>query len=154
MLKRPFITLIFIALFAPFASAQTVQELPTSPLVIVTADGVEHGFTVEVASNDQERGRGLMFRQSLDPDRGMLFDYKRPRKVAMWMKNTLIPLDMLFIDADGVVSNIRERAVPHSLEAIPSKGRVLAVLELASGTVDRLGLAPGDVVRHAIFERD
>lgn len=154
MLRRTIIAFGVMMLLAPGVGAQTTQELPTSPLVIVTGDGAEHQFTVEVASNDQERGRGLMFRRSLDPDRGMLFDYKRPRKVAMWMKNTLIPLDMLFIDADGVIVNIRERAVPHSLEAIPSKGRVLAVLELASGSVDRLDIAPGDRVRHSIFGRD
>jgi uncharacterized membrane protein (UPF0127 family) len=154
MIRRLFIAAALVALLAPATAARAVETLPTSPLVIVTADGAEHAFIVEVADEDSERARGLMFRESLPGDRGMLFDYKRPRRVAMWMKNTLIPLDMLFIRADGTIANIRERAVPRSLQTIPSKGRVRAVLELAGGTVDRLGIAPGDAVRHAIFERD
>lgn len=136
-----------------FALAQSAPDmnLPTGTLSVVTADGVAHKFTVEIASNPEERGQGLMFRESLDRDKGMLFDYGRKRRVSMWMKNTLIPLDMLFIRADGTIANIRERTIPHSLEAISSEGRVRAVLELAGGTVDRLGIEPGDTVRHEIF---
>ncbi len=147
--------LVVLGLAGP-AQAQSAPEmnLPTAPLAVETADGSVHEFTVEIASKPNERSQGLMFRQSLDRDKGMLFDYGRPRRVSMWMKNTLIPLDMLFIRADGTIVNIRERTIPHSLEAVSSKGRVRGVLELAGGTVERLGIAPGDTVRHEIFQND
>ena len=157
----PFVMKIFlrslIALMAFFAyvaqgGAQQAVTFDTDSLSIVTSGGVQHDFTIELAANPQQRSRGLMFRESLAPDAGMLFDYNRPRRVRMWMKNTLIPLDMLFIQSDGVVESIRERAVPHSLDTIGSKGKVRAVLELPGGTVDRLGLAPGDRVLHEIFQ--
>ena len=150
------ILLALVALFGLYGpvQAQTAPDLSfeTSELTVVTAAGAAHVFTVEVAATPEQRAQGLMYRTALDRDKGMLFDYGRERRVSMWMKNTLIPLDMLFIRADGTIANIRERTIPHSLEAIGSKGRVLGVLELAGGTVDRLGLAPGDKVRHAIFE--
>src|SRR3546814_14529348 len=84
--------------------------------------------------------------------RSMLFVYSQPRRVSMWMKNTLIPLDMLFIAPDGRIESIVKRAVPHSLATISSRGKVRAVLELNGGTVDRLGIRPGDRVVHPIFE--
>lgn len=153
------IKLFFVGFFllagGALAEAQMpVQELPREPLRIVTAGGEAFEFSVEVASTPNQRSIGLMNRERLGWDTGMLFDYGRPRRVSMWMKNTLIPLDMLFIKADGTIANIRERTVPHSLEPIPSKGKVLAVLELAGGSVGRMGLAPGDTVEHAIFSAD
>jgi uncharacterized membrane protein (UPF0127 family) len=105
-----------------------------------------HKFSVELAVDEAQREQGLMFRQSMPADAGMLFIYDTSRPIAMWMKNTVIPLDMLFIAADGRVINIRERAVPYSLEAIPSDGPVKAALELNGGTVSRLGIKPGDKV--------
>ena len=131
-------------------SAAAAQEC--EPLRVVARSGAVHDFQVEVADTAQERQIGLMFRRILPPDHGMLFDYRHSRRVSMWMKNTLIPLDMLFIEADGTIESIRERAVPHSLESIPSEGRVQGVLELPGGTVERLGITPGDRVVHHIFE--
>ena len=134
------------------AAALGSGQLPTSPLVIRTADGGEHRFTVELASTPEERAQGLMFRKALAPDAGMLFDFKELGPVAMWMKNTVIPLDMLFIGRDGRIVRIAERTVPLSLTPIPSGEPVLAVLELNSGTAARLGVRPGDRVVHPILQ--
>ena len=92
-----------------------------------------------------------MFRRKLAPDAGMLFDYKVPQRITMWMKNTYIPLDMLFIGAGGRIVNIAERTVPRSLAAISSDGNAQAVLEVNGGTARRLGIRPGDMVLHPIF---
>ena len=127
------------------------QALPTSELVIDTAGGPRK-FTVEVARNASERATGLMFRTELAPDRGMLFDYDHAQPVIMWMKNTFIPLDMLFIGADSRVVNIAEWTTPRSLDEVPSKGPVKAVLELNGGTAARLGIRPGDRVQHSVFQ--
>ena len=106
---------------------------------------------VELADTGEERAIGLMFRRDLGPDRGMLFDYRRTQPVAMWMKNTYLPLDMLFIADDGRVVTIGEDSVPGSLDTIASAGPVRAVLEINAGTVARLGIAPADRVIHRIF---
>lgn len=145
------IVLLAVVGFSRVEAQNLGQDLPEEPLRIVTADGSIYDFTVEVARTADQRSIGLMYRERLGWDRGMLFDYGSPRRVSMWMKNTLIPLDMLFIKRDGTIANIRKRTVPHSLEPIRSKGRVLAVLELAGGAADRMGLAPGDRIEHAIF---
>lgn len=92
-----------------------------------------------------------MYRRSMAPDAGMLFDFGRPQPTTFWMKNTLIPLDMLFVGADGRIVNIHERAVPMSEEMIPSQGIVRAVIELNGGTAARLGIRPGDRVIYPIF---
>ena len=134
------------------AAALASAQLPTSPLIIRGADGSEHRFAVELAGTPEERAQGLMFRKSLAPDAGMLFDFKEPGPVAMWMKDTLIPLDMLFISRDGRIARIVERTVPLSLAPIPSGEAVLAVLELNGGTAARLGLKAGDRVIHPIFQ--
>jgi hypothetical protein len=93
-----------------------------------------------------------MHRAEIAPDHGMLFDFKRDRMVAMWMRNTFIPLDMLFLSQSGEVVTIAENAVPHNEMTISSKVRVRAVLELKAGTVERLGIKPGDRVKHEMFE--
>ena len=142
------------ALSARHAAAQTGQratDFPRSSLVIESASGRTHRFTVEVADNDQRRALGLMHRESMPADHGMVFDFKQDQPVAMWMRNTRIPLDMLFIDRDGRVVNIHARAVPFDETSIHSDGPVRGVLELNGGTAARLGLKAGDVVRHAIF---
>ena len=144
--SRTGLTIVVLWLAAPAAAA----EVELSELVIVSATG-RHAFLVEVADTPEERALGLMFRQSLEADRGMLFDYRAERPAAMWMKNTEVPLDMLFIAADGRVVNIAENAVPGSLETIASDGPVRAVLEIGAGTVARLGIAPADRVVHRIF---
>jgi uncharacterized membrane protein (UPF0127 family) len=114
-------------------------------LVIKTESG-DHSFTIEVASTNQERALGLMFRRSLPENGGMLFLYDRPQPAAMWMKNTLIPLDMVFISADGTVHRIEQNAEPHSTALIPSEGPVVAVLELNGGEAAKIGLKRGDKV--------
>ena len=120
------------------------------PVTIASADDA-HMFTVEIADTDALRARGLMFRQRLPEDRGMLFDFGTVREVAMWMKNTYIPLDMLFIRADGSIAYIAENTVPKSEDVIGVREPVLAVLELAGGTTRRLGIRSGDKVYHRIF---
>lgn len=121
-----------------------------SSLVVHTAGGA-HPFKVEMAVNDAQRALGLMYRRELAPDRGMLFDFGREIYISMWMRNTFIPLDMLFIGADGRIRYIRERTTPQSLETIEAPERNRAVLEVAAGTVARLGIRLGDRIDHAIF---
>ena len=136
------------------AAAQGMPRAPSfarSPLSIHSQTGRRHDFVVEIADTDERRTYGLMFRKVLPGDHGMIFDFQRDQPVSMWMRNTLIPLDMLFIARDGRVVNIHERAVPHDETAIPSEGPVRAVLEVNGGTVARLGLKPGDLTRHSIF---
>ncbi len=140
-----------IVLLAAAACAQG-SMMPTSELKIASKSG-ERVFTVELAATPEDRTRGLMFRRKLDADAGMLFDFETDAPVAMWMKNTLIPLDMLFIDAGGRIVNIHQRAVPGSLASIPSAGPVRAVLELNGGTVARLKIRPGDRVIHPVFSK-
>lgn len=118
----------------------------TDKLWLVTQAG-EKAIDIEVAESEEEKALGLMFRTSLADDRGMLFPYGKPREITMWMHNTYIPLDMVFIRADGVVHRIEERAEPLNERIISSDGDVSAVLELAGGNARRLGLKPGDRVR-------
>lgn len=129
------------------AQAQAaLVKFPTASLGIKTSDSKVHRFKIEVATKPEERAQGLMFRRTLAPDAGMLFDFGRTDSVAMWMKNTYIPLDMLFITSGGSVVNIAQRAVPESLTAIPSAKPVRYVLEVPGGTASRLGLKAGDTV--------
>jgi uncharacterized membrane protein (UPF0127 family) len=127
------------------AHAQSLERVE-----IVTRSGV-HVFDVELAITDEQRSKGLMFRRELPQGRGMLFDFGAEGPVAMWMKNTYISLDMLFIRADGTIARIAENTVPHSEATIQSGPPVKAVLEVIAGTAKRLGIAPGDRVAHRIF---
>jgi uncharacterized membrane protein (UPF0127 family) len=113
-------------------------------LTIHSANG-DHRFTVEIAASPEEQERGLMFRHSLAGDRGMIFPYDPPQDVAFWMKNTLIPLDMLFIRADGRVARIAT-ATALSLDTVPGGEPVAAVLEIRGGRAAELGIVPGDRV--------
>jgi uncharacterized membrane protein (UPF0127 family) len=134
--------------------AQTAPRAPSFPrseLTIHGQDGRVHRFQVEVADTDERRAWGLMHRDAMPPDHGMIFDFKRDQPVAMWMRNTRIPLDMLFIDREGRVVKIHARAVPFDETSIHSDVPVRGVLELNGGTAARLGLKPGDVVRHPVF---
>ncbi len=120
------------------------------PLEIVTRSGV-HVFTVEVAKTDQERATGLMYRKELPEGRGMLFDFSPEQQVSMWMKNTFIPLDMIFIRSDGRIIRIAENTEPQSEKIISSGGLVRGVLEVSGGTAKKYGIAPGDRVAHPLF---
>jgi len=149
---------ILIALLAavPLASrAQTTAqpELPKEKLVIVTKDGARHEFNVEMALSAEQQTIGLMFRPSVPADGGMLFDWGVPRDSTMWMRNTVSPLDMLFINADGTIRRIAEDTVPQSLAVIESRGPVRATLELAAGTAKRLGIRVGDRVEQRVFAK-
>lgn len=148
MLAR-FVLLLFVLLPAEAALAQ-LQQFPTAPLTILTAGGPRK-FTVEVATTPAQMEQGLMFRRNMAPDSGMLFDFKTPSMATMWMKNTWIPLDMLFVDAQGRIVNIHQRAVPESLATIAAAAPVRAVIELNGGTAARLGIRPGDRVVFPIF---
>ena len=118
-----------------------------SRLVLHTETG-DYPFTVEVVDTPAKRAEGLMFRQSLAPDAGMLFDFKETRPVSFWMRNTFIPLDMVFIAADGTVANIHVNARPHDPTSIPSAGPVQYVLEIPGGRSVEIGLKPGDKAEH------
>jgi uncharacterized protein len=121
-------------------------------LEIVSKTGV-HVFSVELAVTEEQRARGLMFRKELPEGKGMLFDFKVEQEAGFWMQNTLIPLDMIFIRADGHILRIAENTEPLSTKIIPSGGPVRAVLEVIGGTAKKLGIAPGDLVAHPIFTR-
>jgi uncharacterized membrane protein (UPF0127 family) len=129
----------------PHAVAAEVQ-----PLEIVTKSGV-HVFSVEIATTEQERATGLMYRKELAEGRGMLFDFSPEQQVSMWMKNTFIPLDMIFIRSDGRILRIAENTEPHSEKIISSGGLAKGVLEVIGGTARKYGIQPGDRVAHPLF---
>ena len=135
------------ALESPRAAGKEALE----PLTIETGAGI-HTVMVEVADTAEERGVGLMHRTELAPDRGMLFDYATTRQATMWMKNTLISLDMFFAESDGRIVTIAERTTPLSEKRIRSGRPVRFVLEMIAGSAERLGIAPGDRLRHALIE--
>jgi uncharacterized protein len=137
--------LLFLALAVPVAHAQSLE-----PVTVVTTSG-RHVFQSEIMRTPDERARGLMFRRHLPQDRGMLFDFKETAPVSMWMQNTYIPLDMVFIRADGTVARVAERTEPLSTRTIPSGEPVLGVLEINAGVAERIGLKAGDRVEHPMF---
>jgi uncharacterized membrane protein (UPF0127 family) len=144
-----------------FVSVITACVLWSSPAVragealqrleFVTESG-PHAFRVELADTPEERAKGLMFRRSMPQDQGMLFDFGDNISIMMWMKNTYIPLDMVFITREGVVSKIVADTTPMS-ENVIAGGVVSAVVELNAGVAKQIGLKPGDEVRHAVFKR-
>lgn len=125
--------------------------LARETVVVATSTG-EHRFDVEIAERDETRMRGLMFRQSLAPRAGMLFLYSGEQPVSMWMRNTYISLDMIFIKGDGTVHRIEENTEPFSERIVDSGDPVLAVLEIKAGVAAEIGLKPGDRVRHRRFK--
>jgi len=144
---------VILSLVAPRVVAEEqAAPAPLERLEIVTATGT-HAFGVEVARTERERARGLMFRRSLPQDHGMLFLFESERPISMWMKNTYVSLDMVFVSRDGRVKSIARGAIPLSEAIIPSGGPVYAVIELAAGSADAIGLSVGDQVRHPGFER-
>ncbi len=138
------------AALAMLGAAALAQAL--EPLALVSG-GKRHPFQVEVARNDAERAQGLMYRRELAADRGMLFDFERVQPIGMWMKNTYIPLDMIFIRPDGTIARIAANTEPLSTRTIESGEPVLAVLEVAGGTAARLGVKAGDRVEHPLFKK-
>ncbi|MDB5431224.1 MAG: hypothetical protein JWP35_2340 [Caulobacter sp.] len=133
-------------------AAASPQHLRAEPLDIVTAKGVFR-FKAEIADTDATREKGLMFRTDLAADQGMLFDFKTPRRVAFWMHNTYISLDLVFIGADGRVVSVARNAPVRNDTPIPGGGVVRAVLEIPAGRAAQIGLLPGDRVKHRIFPR-
>ena len=131
-------------------SAQNATSFAQTSLVIETQSGL-HRFKMEMAQEPAQLVRGLMGRRSLAADAGMLFIYPRSHLVAMWMKDTLLPLDILFVRSDGVIDSVVERTTPLSLASIRSKGDVQGVVEVNAGTVKRLQIKAGDRVIHEVF---
>ena len=136
-------TALALSLALPMAgcgkTASEAEQANIIPLTIEMA-GKTHRFNVEVARTREEQEQGLMLRMGLPADGGMLFPFPTPRLASFWMKNTLIPLDMIFVRADGTIDRIAENTIPESLEPVVSGGEVSAVLELAGGTAAKLGI--------------
>ena len=141
----------FLILLAAPVLAQGLVAFSHDHLVIITADGKHHNFDIELAQTPEQQTQGLMYRRTLGADAGMLFDFHQIKPVAMWMKNTALPLDMIFIAADGTIAGIAERTVPQSQDIISSPGAVRAVLEVNGGTSARLGLKTGDRIEYPLF---
>ncbi|MCO6185958.1 DUF192 domain-containing protein [Rhizobium sp. L1K21] len=135
--------LLFLAPLYLFAAG----EMPVLPLSVTGPDGKVHMFSVEVASTPSERERGLMHRETMEDDQGMLFAFPKVRRVTMWMENTLIGLDMLFIDESGRVIRVKHNARPMDRSIIDSGGDVSHVLEINAGLATRLGIAEGSTVQ-------
>ena len=135
------------AVAAPAPQAQQSERHPVSGLQVIpltiTQDGAVHRFKVEVAATDEQQERGLMFRTQMGPDEGMIFHHSTPIPATFWMKNTVIPLDIIFIGSDHRIINIEANAKPYSLDPRPSAGLTSAVLELNGGRAAQLGIGPG-----------
>ena len=149
---RALCAILFLGFGLQAAPAQDAASGPTEPLTIASGNG-RHAFAVEVMRTDADRSRGLMYRRTMAPDHGMLFDFQAVAPVAMWMKNTYLPLDMVFIRADGSVARVAQNTEPLSTRVIPSGEAVLSVLELNAGTTARLGIHAGDRVEHPLFRK-
>jgi uncharacterized membrane protein (UPF0127 family) len=146
-----FLAIALLHLFIALPSqAQDAAELRVEPVTVETASGKEV-FKAEIADTPELRQKGLMYRKEMAADAGMLFDFGAPRPVHMWMKNTYISLDMIFIRADGTVIAIGANTEPLSEAVVGVEEPVKGVLEVVAGTAARLGIKPGDRVYHAIF---
>ena len=139
-----------LAVTAVAGGAFAAHPMKVEGLDVLTHHGARH-FAVEIADTPARRERGLMFRRHLDAARGMLFDFHAPQTVSFWMENTLIPLDIIFIDADGRIEAIAANAKPMSEDLIPSGGPILGVLELRGGRAAEIGAEVGDQVRERMF---
>ncbi len=148
------ITLLLLCFLGPALPAAEKAVPVREPLVIQSADGSRHTLQVEVVDTAETRARGLMFRTRLPASSGMLFDYGKSDRVAMWMKNTPLSLDMVFIRDTGEISKIHNNAVPHSLQRINSGEPVRASLEVNAGTLEKLGIREGDFILHPIFSAE
>ncbi|MFC0242765.1 DUF192 domain-containing protein [Rhodopseudomonas telluris] len=144
-------SLVAVALMAFAMAGAPAQAAKMETLEIASKTGV-HVFSVEIATTEQERETGLMYRKELPDGQGMLFDFRPEQQVSMWMKNTYVSLDMIFIRADGRILRIAENTEPMSTRIIASGGPVAGVLEVVAGTAKRLGIAAGDRVGHPLFK--
>jgi uncharacterized protein len=134
------------------AASPALAECRADTLDLRTSGG-QARFTVEVADSPEERSRGLMYRESLPKSSGMLFVYPRPQRASFWMKNTLIPLDMVFADKTGRVTRVHAMAIPHDESPIDGGDGVVAVLEINGGLAARMGIAPGTMLRHPALDQ-
>ena len=141
---------LLLAALGLVASASLVRaEAPCAPdRLDLRWEGGRESFAVELAATPEARSKGLMFRPAMDPGAGMLFIYESPRRAQFWMKNTLIPLDMIFADGSGTVTRVHSGAIPGDLTPIDGGEGVVYVLEINAGLADRLGIAPGTEFRH------
>lgn len=139
-----------VALSLVLAATAARAEAALQRLEFLTDSG-PHVFKVELADSPEERAKGLMFRRAMPEDQGMLFDFHAETPILMWMKNTYIPLDMIFVSRKGVVTRIAADTTPLSEEVISGGGPVYAVIELNAGAARKMGLKPGDAVRHPAF---
>lgn len=146
---RIWLAAALMALFTALGAAQG-RAASFSTLEIATRNGV-HIFSVEMATTDEEKQKGLMYRRELADGKGMLFDFSPEQQISMWMKNTYISLDMIFIRADGRILRIAENTEPESTRIISSGGLARGVLEVPAGTAQKYGIAPGDQVSHPLF---
>ena len=150
MRKVSWNVVIVLGLLVGLAWAGPAWSADPRTLEIASKSGV-HAFAVEMATTDAERAQGLMNRKELPEGQGMLFDFQRDQEVGFWMKNTYIPLDMIFIRSDGRIMRIAENTEPLSEKIVPSNSPVRGVLEVIAGTTRKLGIAVGDRVAHPIF---
>ncbi len=142
------ISLLFLA--GPSLASEEVVRLPVEQ-VIVTSDRGDIAFATEIATSDETRSRGLMFRRSMGEREAMLFHWPSPRLVSMWMRNTYLSLDMLFVTADGTVVHVQADTVPESLQVLSAGREVSAVMEVVAGTAAKLGIRPGSRLKHRFF---
>ncbi len=144
------LVLVAVSVTPVISNLEAAPKMKVETVVIVTSSG-RYSFQSEIADTPAHRSQGLMRRPLMDADRGMLFDNGVDREMNMWMKNTILALDMIFITKDGTVARIAKNTVPFSQTIIPSGVPVRGVLEVNAGTADRINLKPGDKVEHAIF---
>lgn len=153
-LLRVFCSVLFVLFVASSARLATAQEPARIEPVSVVTTSSSTIFSAEIADTDDLRARGLMFRHKLPENQAMLFDFGKPRPASMWMKNTYISLDMLFVREDGTIAAVAENTEPLSLQTISVQEPVKAVVEVAAGTVKRLGIQRDDKVFHSIFKTE
>ena len=139
--------LLFVAMAFQMVTLSSAQKaMRQDTLKLITASGT-HAFTIEIAEKDEDKARGLMFRNALADDKGMVFPFTETRMASFWMKNTFIPLDIIFVRADGSIENIAMNTIPYSTDPVESTAPVAAVLELRGGLTAELGIKAGDKVR-------
>jgi len=153
-MKRFILSALFVALAAP-AVAQTskddVVDFGTPVLLTIVSEDSTHTFSIERAITLDQQARGMMFRESMEPDSGMLFEFDEPKIATIWMKNTPLPLDIIFVRSNGKILKIEHMAQPYKLRSASSEAIVAAVLELQGGRSKDLGIKPGDIVQHEFF---